>query len=55
MWMIVKNKNGVKKWQRIKQNGGFNYVTDSIYYKYIKYKTKYYNLIKKLEINKNIY
>ena len=54
MWMIVKNKNGVKKWQRIKQNGGFNYVTDSIYYKYIKYKKKYYNLIKKLEINKKI-
>ena len=44
MWIIVKNKNGTKKWQRIKQNGGFNYDINSIYYKYIKYKTKYYNL-----------
>ena len=47
MWIIVKNKNGVKKWQRIKQNGGFDDDTNLIYYyKYIKYKTKYCYLIK---------
>jgi hypothetical protein len=52
IWQIVKNKNGVKKWQRIKQEEGFNNDTNSThYYKYIKYKTKYYNLIKKLETN----
>lgn len=53
MWTIVKNKNGVKKWQRIKQEGKLNnsYTNSTYYYKYIKYKTKYYNLIKKLETN----
>lgn len=40
----IQNKNGTKKWQKIKQNGGFNYDINLIYYKYIKYKTKYYNL-----------
>jgi hypothetical protein len=54
MWIIVKNKNGVKKWQRIKQNGGFNDDTNSIYYhKYIKYKTKYCYLIKSSNTVKN--
>ena len=53
MWTIVKNKNGVKKWQRIKQEGKLNNsdTNSTYYYKYIKYKTKYYNLIKKLETN----
>jgi hypothetical protein len=53
MWTIVKNKNGVKKWQRINQEGKLNNsdTNSTYYYKYIKYKTKYYNLIKELETN----
>ena len=41
MWIIVKDKNGVKRWKRDKQSqsGGSSY-----YHKYMKYKTKYLQL-----------
>lgn len=42
-WIIVENINGIKKWQRIKQKGGFYNDINNIYYnKYIKYKIKYF-------------
>ena len=42
MWIIVKNKNGIKKWQKIKQIDGT--LNDKYSYKYFKYKKKYLKL-----------